>query len=282
MGSAQVDVAALVDQSTLVVAALRRSLADAASADDGTGELASQASRIKAIFGQGFPVVSLFTLGDRSEVAASLADAGALTGGDSLAAAAWLQQMAIVQPGAAALSQALDYAEMTGSDAVATDLNVIQLPHAPGAAWVATGGQSAGNGLTGRISIVAHAHSGMNVARALAGIVVDEWREMVPNRIETTGVAFHYDAPAARAPQAILLAVPPDPGENTWDFDTLANTVREALDLAKIRAVDPQQLWMAGRFLPALYVAHNVAQDTASINFHAIQSFEDLLAVEDT
>ncbi|MEN8237968.1 MAG: hypothetical protein ABFR53_02075 [Actinomycetota bacterium] len=282
LGSGEDDVAALVDQATLAVAALKRSLEDAASADEGTGTIASQVARIKAVFGQGFPVVPVFTLGDSSEVAASLADVGAITGGDRLAAAKWLQRMAIVQQGAAALSQALDYAEMSGGDVVATDLSVIQLPHTPGAAWFATGSRDGETGSAGRVSIVAHAHTGMRGTGALAGVVIDEWRELVPNTIETTGVAFHYDAPAARAPQAILLAVPPDPGENTWDFDTLADTVREALDLAKIRAVDPQQLWMAGRFLPALYVAHNVAQDTASINFHAIQALEDLLAVEDT
>ena len=41
------------------------------------------------------------------------------------------------------------------------------------------------------------------------GFVCDAWNEVVPSERETTGVSFHYDAPGARPPQAILLAVPP-------------------------------------------------------------------------
>ena len=40
----------------------------------------------------------------------------------------------------------------------------------------------------------------------LAGLLIDEWVEIVPSAQETTAITFQYDAPDAFAPQAILLA----------------------------------------------------------------------------
>ena len=51
----------------------------------------------------------------------------------------------------------------------------------------------------------------VDLAAPLAGLLVDEWTEVVPSRTETAGLAFRYDPPDAMAPQAMLLAVPPDP-----------------------------------------------------------------------
>ena len=66
-----------------------------------------------------------------------------------------------------------------------------------------------------------------------------------PSREETTGIAFHYDAPGARPPQAVLLAVPPAATDPAWSVEALLDTVIEAHDLARIRAVGPRQLeWL--------------------------------------
>lgn len=272
LGSTPADGEALTEQARQAASALERAIASAADAAD---DVDSQMQRIRAVFGASFPLAPQFTLSEPEEIAASLADGRALTGGDRLAPANWLQRMALVRPGAQCLAGALRYAEMLGAPTDATDLAVAQLPHRPGDRWLATAEETAGSVPFGRISILALTDGRIDPTLPLAGMVVDEWGEMVPNRIETTGVAFHFDAPGARAPQAVLLAVPPDPEEETWSFGALADTVIEALDLARMRAVDPQQLWMAGRFLPALYIAHNVARDTASIDFFALQDRVD-------
>src|SRR5690606_915082 len=39
---------------------------------------------------------------------------------------------------------------------------------------------------------------------ALRGLLLDAWTEAIPRPDTTTGIAFHYDAPGARAPNAIL------------------------------------------------------------------------------
>jgi hypothetical protein len=74
---------------------------------------------------------------------------------------------------------------------------------------------------------------------AVAG--VDRFTEVVPGEQQTTGAAFGFDAPAARAPQAILLAVPPDTGVGL-DADTLVAIVAEARDLARARLARPADL----------------------------------------
>ena len=40
--------------------------------------------------------------------------------------------------------------------------------------------------------------------------LIDSWTESAPRTMQTTTAAFGFDAPAARAPQAVLIAVPPD------------------------------------------------------------------------
>ena len=98
-------------------------------------------------------------------------------------------------------------------------------------------------------------------APVLDGYRVDAWTEAVPRASTTTGVAFHHDAPGARAPQAILLAVPPVPGQ-PWTFTTLEATVLETEELARLRLVPPHRVH--GTYLPAVYLAENVENETVS------------------
>ncbi len=98
----------------------------------------------------------------------------------------------------------------------------------------------------------------------VCGLLIDEWVEVIPAKNETTGVAFNYDAPASRPAQAILLAVPPDLVQDgqKWADEHLISTVSETMELAKIRAVDSASLRHMGHFLPALYFANNLEDDT--------------------
>ena len=93
--------------------------------------------------------------------------------------------------------------------------------------------------------------------------MVDEWIEVVPSPDETTGVAFHYDAPGSSPPQAILLAAPPAKAPR-WSLGWLEATLLETLELAKLRAVDPDVLKGAGSVLPATWLAFNAHNDTVS------------------
>ncbi|MCI4350593.1 MAG: hypothetical protein L3K15_03660 [Thermoplasmata archaeon] len=97
----------------------------------------------------------------------------------------------------------------------------------------------------------------------VAGLLVDEWPEQVPDDTVTTGLAVHYNAPRAQAPQAWLLAVAP-PGVLSWTengLDLVLQTILETIDLTKLRMVDLLALSQSkggptapGEYLPALYM----------------------------
>ena len=109
-----------------------------------------------------------------------------------------------------------------------------------------------------------HAPDGVDPSR-LTGLFVDELIERIPHRDHTAGIAFHYDQPNARAPQTWLLAVPPvrEPG-GRWHWDDVAGSIESALDLAHLRAVDPEALAGVGHFLPAVVLAYNEEAKTVS------------------
>jgi hypothetical protein len=97
-----------------------------------------------------------------------------------------------------------------------------------------------------------------------AGLLIDGWTDTTPGLDATTGIALHYDAPRSRAPQAILLMVPPDPAAG-WSIDAVESSLNETADLARIRMARPSDVH--GSFLPALYFADNLAAETVSTDF---------------
>jgi hypothetical protein len=70
---------------------------------------------------------------------------------------------------------------------------------------------------------------------------------------ETTGIAFNYDQPDAKAPNTLLLAVTPKV-TGQWQWDDLVYTLNDTLELAKNRAVEPDHLedTVFGQILPAI------------------------------
>ena len=75
------------------------------------------------------------------------------------------------------------------------------------------------------------AFEGADVAVAL----IDQFSEAVPMTKRTSYAAFGFNAPAARAPQAILLAVPPK-ADRRLDDDELVQILIETRRLAHVRA----------------------------------------------
>jgi len=240
-----------------VLAELDRRLGAVTDAED-------DRARVVAALGNGFHLLSRLSL--PADVAASFAASVALQGGDAMASVAWLQRAAHVREGASRFEQALLCAEAARSPE-ALALHVGQLPHTESDRWAALPGPVVG----GRLSIVAQASPAAVAAARIAGLVVDEWTEVIPARTQVTGVSFHVDQPNSRAPQAILLAVPPTE-EHVWSLDALEATVLETLELARLRLVDLDALSAdgastmgtgagslviprPGHFLPATYLA---------------------------
>ena len=220
------------------------------------------AARLRALLGRDFLALPRFVPAAAPGFADALATPPAFDGDH--APARWLQQVARVRPHLAARRRVELYGRATGVPP--PDLRVLQLPHVPGARWIAgplAPGERPGDG---RVSIVLDRVQAPAAGAAWVGLLVDEWVEDIPERADSTGIAFHFDSPGAEAPQAVLLAVPPVPAE-TWDAATLEAVLDETLELAKIRTVDAERVGALGQLLPAIYLADNPNQDTISTRF---------------
>jgi hypothetical protein len=216
---------------------------------------------LQAMLGPAFLVLPVVEApgGDFAQALAAGADPAFLDG-DPAAPLAWLQRIAHAR--APIDRYLLAVAGGGGPFAVA------QLPRAD--RWA---GLPLADGLTepatGATSILVHAAAGDAAGPKLAGFVIDEWADVVPARDTTAAVAFQFDEPGARAPQAVLLAVPPELGA-PWSLDKLADTITHTADLARIRMVGPEEVPWFGRYLPALYVADNASGEIFTVDFHEL------------
>ena len=125
-------------------------------------------------------------------------------------------------------------------------------------------------------------HAPLEMPQTITGFVIDEWVELLPgadfirevaegsppltspDESELTGVAFHYDRPDAKAPHALLIAVPPNV-ERGWTPDTLVQVLRETAELGRLRAVDTTDLALpdTNDLLPAIRISARSAAGVA-------------------
>jgi hypothetical protein len=89
--------------------------------------------------------------------------------------------------------------------------------------------------------LVAYGAAVADDSDTVAIAALDAWVDSVPSRRHTTTAAFGFNAPKARAPQAVLLAVPPDPSQRLTN-DGLLAVVLETRELAHARAARPSDV----------------------------------------
>ncbi|MGC4089044.1 MAG: hypothetical protein QM756_14305 [Polyangiaceae bacterium] len=248
-------VAAEADRRLQAVAALyvRFAAKAAPSADDYFGVFAE-------LFERAFKVLPRFTLLDPSALQQSLQVRRQAADATLVATLPWFEQVSRVRPALERLERAFMFAECAGG-ALPFGLEIAQFPVSSGAdRWAALAFANGSRIPGGAVSIAIHhgaLPSSLDHRATFAGLIVDEWDDLVPNASETTAIALHYDAPAAAPPNAILVAVPPVLGRR-WSVDQLAAIVRETLELAKIRSVDPDTMPETfAHFLPTSVLTYN-------------------------
>jgi hypothetical protein len=225
---------------------------------------ADPVAQARAVFGRDYQLLIGFTFPAPSPAGAELAQAVAyaptLIGGDATAVDRWLAAAARVR-------EPLDRWRMlriladAGRSAPAAWI-IAQLPHRPGASWVALPLAPGTDHVPGTLSLALHTPLGpADAVAAWYGLFLDEWEETIPNRGEHTGIAFRYENPISEAAQTILVAVPPTTAE-TWDLESLTAIVNETLDLAKVRAVDLEHLDPIAQLIPTIYLAANAGDET--------------------
>jgi len=230
------------------------------------------------------PMLPLCPPVTKAELGASVADRDALVGGDETAVVTWLHRAALVRPELDELCGLLTHAEANGRDVIG-DLSVSQLPHRAGARWCELPFGEDGPPPVGTVGLVVVAPDGFDPTKPHAGLLIDAWAEVIPSTDHTAGLTFHYDAPGARAPQAIVLAVHPQPDPDRWDLDTLVDTVNETAALARLRTLSLKETEGFAGLLPALYLPNNYTRDVPSVSLQWLTEqaeAADVLAAEST
>jgi hypothetical protein len=237
------------------------------AAADQRGRREQLVARMRAVFGQSFVVLPRFSFdtAGATEFASALAASTPAQGGDALAVNTWFSRYARVRDGVGRLGSCLQRAEVLGAGA-RLNLSVAQLPFASGERWVGLPPLAGKTLPPSKLSLVVHTIGTINTTQVMTGLLVDEWVEVVPNTHETTALTFQFDTPDSCAPQTVLIAVPPVPGQD-WTTETLRRVLMETLDLAKLRAVDTGALGAVTQHLPGLYLAFNTEDHAVSTDF---------------
>ena len=243
-------------QSVLAQADKRITSADAAT---------NAVARVAAIFGREFVFLPRFKPAGASELDNALAASSSLVSAPS-DVPKWLQAAARVRSSLNRWRKMTLYSGALGNNAIA--IEPAQLPFAASARWAALDfADEEHRHRSGLLSLALARPVQPAATDAWAGLLIDEWTEVIPNGDEAGAVTFHFDSPGAEAGQAVLIAVPPAQTEQ-WDLDSLITTLNETIDLAKIRAVDGELLVKLSQLLPAIYLTMNTEDDTISTIFN--------------
>jgi hypothetical protein len=171
--------------------------------------------------------------------------------------ARWLQDTARVRPAAASLGDALLRDDLAASAPVHSW--AVQSPAAPYVVTVDAASAHAWVGLPfpaalGAAPVTSAVIVGDDASGAVTGIELDAWTEVIPSPTGTAAVTANLTAPDARAPNLILLAVPPDTSK-PWTQESLLSVIDEAMGLADCRMVDLDATRRVPALLPAVYLA---------------------------
>jgi hypothetical protein len=160
-------------------------------------------------------------------------------------------------------------------------LTPIQLPYVNGDPWLGLEFPEGTVIDSERLLYTAHYDAPFNPSQPQCGLLVDEWTEVLPSELQTTGLAFHFDRPSSEPPQAWLLVVPPEQ-TGTWAWADIVDALHETLDAARLRAVEPDQLdgtaW--ARFLPAIVTATTLHPITIAIDYARMNGTLELLEAD--
>lgn len=252
----------LVTQACAVYREIERRVA---SMPDNTSSSAMrEVDRAQVLFGEDFQPLPYIGTGNadysNNELFTTLKASNSLLGDNTHAAFGWLGQVARVRSRVRDLQDALTLSDLVIPESTLssaqgfTPIKVGQLPYevTQSPSWIAISAppedsenpESIGNAVSFLVidtdGAIGNPGPPTSDPKKLAGLIIDEWNEVIPSVEETTGVAFHYDRPATRPPQSVLLAVPPEVGGNSpaWTDEALVDIINETIEMAKIRGID--------------------------------------------
>jgi hypothetical protein len=263
----------LAQQSASVRGILQARLTKASAVSIVTAAPSDLQSIFSTIFGGDFVVLPRFTPPSLPILQSALSQSSALISSDTQAPTRWFRQATYTHPGVSRLDLTLSAAQAIGEGSFYPPtllLGQVPPPATMPDRWLALPIDPANPPQKGRLALACITSGDPTVSNTFAGLMVDEWLERIPGTQGSPAVAFHFEEPSARAPNAVLLAVCPKAQEN-WDDPMLQAILSETLQLAKIRSVDLASVGSVGQILPALYFALNLQGATISTQFAVLQ-----------
>ena len=199
-----------ISSSRLDVAARLRTHA---AASDPRARCDQLLERAHAIFGARFVILPRIACdaATAAELTNALNASTQQQAGDPFAVHGWFIRSARVRDQLARLAACMRGAEVLGTGD-RLSLRVAQLPFQQTERWVGLPPLPGTELAPSKLSTVIQSALPINAAVPLSGVFVDEWIELVPNRTETTALAFQLNPPNSFAPHNVLIAVPPVPG----------------------------------------------------------------------
>jgi hypothetical protein len=251
-----------------------KALADKAAAASPSERMSLLREAAKAIFGKDFLILPRCMLD--AEQSTELAKCAAAKDSlldhqrNTLKAAFplddWLYGIARVRDKFAAWENLVVLAEAF-RDRAPLELTPLQLPYAEGEPWLGLAWPDTFAISTDKLLYTAYGPD-FGPSKVQCGLLVDEWTEVIPAKRETTGLTFHFDRPNTEPPQAMLLVTPPA-FIGHWQWSDVVAAVHETLDLARLRAIEPDQVDATdyAQFLPATVAATSAWPVTMAVNF---------------
>lgn len=216
------------------------------------------AKAVKKVLGEDFPFVPVFLNGITADIKEQLerpaAESLLRAGAGNFPMDEWVQGIADVRSKMYAVEMLHLFERHAGH--ATTEPRPVQFPSREGDYWLGMEFPDGFDNEEDKLSLVLLDPQSAIAGTKQKGLLVDEWVEIIPNKSETTGIAFQYDQPDARPPQTILLAVSPKPVTATskWRWDDVVYTLMDTLEMAQNRTVEPDHLEQSllGQVLPAI------------------------------
>lgn len=233
----------------LAEAARLRSLTDLEPADAAALTTAQKIDRYREaarqLFGTDFNLLPRFEFKNVAELAAAAAFRDAATGllrnsTDPMVVETWFQGAACVRERLQDLDTVATLGDALGNSFA--PFAPLQLPFRATDHWLAVEYPADFRPAGDFLCLVQHTGArAFEPTTPQVGLLLDAWTEVIPNRVETAGVAIHYNQPGAQPPQTLLLAVSPEL-TGAWSWAALSGVLTDTLRRAKLRAVEPDHL----------------------------------------
>ena len=248
-----------------------------APAGDEISSTASLREAVTEMAGRDYPLIVPFDLGETGGRALKTSREELAAVVDESSRRSWIQQAARVSPQMSELELALLLSEALGVDH-AYSVEVAQLPWKDGEPWIGADLiLDDDNPIQATTSIASIGPGSFQETGSIVGLFVDAINDRVPPAAHTGGLAFPFDQPSARAPQAIVIAVAPDvetvlatteAGERgpSWRWEDLIGTVDFLIEETRLRAADPNYLEGLALSLPSTMFPYDPSSPVYTTN----------------